>query len=56
LAVQDRLDDILLPRALPDCPPAKRLRRFIKYPDFRQKTDRVKLDEDSSIVSVLIFA
>jgi hypothetical protein len=43
MAVQDRLDDILQARSLPDdlvAPghlPAKRLRRLIGYPDFRQK-------------------
>src|SRR5580700_11531169 len=52
VAVQDRLVDVLQARSLPDdlvAPghlPATRLRRLIRYPDFRQKTARVKLGED----------
>src|SRR5882672_12251125 len=54
-AVQDRLDDILQPRALSDdliAPghlPAKRLRRLIRNPDFRQKAARVKLGKHAGI-------
>jgi hypothetical protein len=55
VAVQDRLDDILQPRALSDdliAPghlPAKRLRRLIRNPDFRQKAARVKLGKHAGI-------
>ena len=55
MAVQDRLDDILQARSLPDdlvAPghlPAKRLRRLIRYPDFRQKAACIKLGEDAGV-------
>ena len=63
VAVQDRLDDVLQARPLPDdliAPghlPAKRLRRLIWNPDFRQKAACIQLLSTlASIVSVLIFA
>ena len=55
MAVQDRLDDILQARSLPDdliAPghlPAKRLRRLIRYPDFRQKAACIELGEDAGV-------
>ena len=55
MAVQDRLDDVLQARSLPDdlvAPghlPAKRLGRLIRYPDFRQKTACVKLGEHAGV-------
>ena len=55
MAVQDRLDDILQARSLPDdliAPghlPAKRLRRLIRNPDFGQKSARIKLGEDAGV-------
>src|ERR1700722_7421993 len=63
VAVQDRLDDVLQARSLPDdlvAPghlPAKRLRRLIWNPDFRQKPLAYSWASTlASIVSVLIFA
>ena len=55
MAVQDRLDDILQARSLPDdlvAPghlPAKRLRRLVRNPDFGQKAARIKLGEDGGV-------
>ena len=55
VTMQDRLDDILQPRALSDdliAPghlPAKRLRRLIRNPDFRQKAACIKLSEDAGV-------
>ena len=55
MAVQDRLDDILQARSMPDdlvAPghlPAKRLRRLIRYPDFRQKAACIELGEDAGV-------
>ena len=55
MAVQDRLDDILQARPLPDdliAPghlPAKRLRRLIRYPDFRQKAARIELGKHAGV-------
>ena len=55
MAVQDRLDDILQARSLPDdlvAPghlPAKRLCRLIRNPDFRQKAACIKLREDAGV-------
>ena len=53
--MQDRLDDVLQARSLPDdlvAPghlPAKRLRRLVWNPDLRQKAARVKLGEDAGV-------
>ena len=53
--MQDRLDDILQARPLPDdliAPghlPAKRLRRLISYPDFRQKAARIELGKHAGV-------
>jgi hypothetical protein len=55
VAMQDRLDDILQSRALSDnlvAPgdlPAKRLRRLIWNPDFRQKAAGIKLGEHAGV-------
>ena len=55
MAVQDRLDDLLQARPLPDdliAPghlPAKRLRRLISYPDFRQKAARIELGKHAGV-------
>ena len=55
MAVQDRLDDVLQARSLPDdliAPghlPAKRLRRLIREFDFGQKAARIKLGEDAGV-------
>ena len=55
MAVQDRLDDVLQARSLPDdlvAPghlPAKRLGRLIRYPDFRQKAACIQLSEDAGV-------
>ena len=55
MAVQDRLDDILQARSLPDdlvAPgylPAKRLGRLVRNPDFRQKAACIKLREHAGV-------
>ena len=55
VAVQDRLDDVLQARALSDdliAPghlPAKRLRRLVRNPDFRQKAAYVELSEHAGV-------
>jgi hypothetical protein len=55
VAVQDRLDDILQSRSLPDdlvAPghlPAKRLCRLVRNPDFGQKAACIKLREDAGV-------
>ena len=55
MAMQDRLDDVLQARSLPDdliAPghlPAKRLRRLVRNPDFGQKAARIKLGEDAGV-------
>ena len=55
VAVQDRLDDVLQARSLPDdlvAPghlPAKRLGRLIRYPDLRQKAACIQLSEDAGV-------
>ena len=55
MAVQDRLDDILQARSLPNdliAPghlPAKRLRRLIRNPDLRQKAACIELGEDAGV-------
>jgi hypothetical protein len=55
VAVQDRLDDVLQARPLSDdlvAPgdlPAKRLCRFVRNPDFRQKAACIKLREDAGV-------
>src|ERR1700689_17089 len=55
MAVQDRLNDILQSRSLSDdliAPgylPAKRLRRLVRNPDFRQKAACIKLSEDAGV-------
>lgn len=55
MGVQDRLDDVLQPRALPHdlvapCDvAAQRLGRFIGDPDLRQKAAGVKLRQDAGI-------
>ena len=55
MAVQDRLDDVLQARSLPDdliAPghlPAKRLRRLVRNPDFRQKAACIELGEHAGV-------
>ena len=55
MAVQDRLDDVLQARSLPDdliAPghlPAKRLRWLARNPDLRQKAANVELGEDAGV-------
>ena len=55
MVLQDRLDDILQARSLPDdlvAPghlPAKRCVGFIGYPDFRQKAACIELGEDAGV-------
>ena len=55
MAVQDRLDDVLQARSLPNdlvAPghlPAKRLRRLIRYPNLRQKAACIELGEHPGV-------